>query len=186
MIKGSNHIRGYLIYEGSVIFSFNFGAFWTKFESMCNRYKRPFFELLSWPPPFSQLFMMMDVVLCRKKNRRLGFFFSTGGIFGGLCTELRLFIIFIVVVSGIIPILDGHCHQKLCIILFPFSPLHLGFSHCHKLFILQRTLFLCTLHTFRFPFSQRLLLLYRSIHLKCSFRNVHTFIFLILYTYLIF
>ena len=67
----------------SVVFSFNFGAFWTKFESMCNRYKRPFFELLSWPPPFSQLFMMMDVVLCRKKNRRLGFFFSTGGIFGG-------------------------------------------------------------------------------------------------------
>ena len=114
--------------------------------------------------------------LVPKKEPATWFLFLYRGNLRGLCTELRLFIIFIVVVSGIIPILDGHCHQKLCIILFPFSPLHLGFSHCHKLFILQRTLFLCTLHTFRFPFSQRLLLLYRSIHLKCSFRNVHTFI----------
>ena len=180
MIKGSNHIIGYLIYEGSYVVwylvsilvhfgpNLNLCAIDTndRFSSCWVDHHRS----------VSQLFMMMDVILCRKKNRWLGFFFSTGGIFGGLCTELRLFIIFIVVVSGIISILDGHCHQKLCIILFPFSPLHLGFSHCHKLFILQRTLFLCTLHTFRFPFSQRLLLLYRSIHLKCSFRNVHTFI----------
>ena len=179
MIKGSNHIIGYLIYEGSYVVwylvsilvhfgpNLNLCAIDTndRFSSCWVDHHRSVNCLWWW------------MSSCAEKRTGDSVSFSLQGeSSGGLCTELRLFIIFIVVVSGIIPILDGHCHQKLCIILFPFSPLHLGFSHCHKLFILQRTLFLCTLHTFRFPFSQRLRLLYRSIHLKCSFRNVHTFI----------